>query len=444
MSKTSKAMKTAAVALLGAAALGGDWGKAAQTAAQDAQATENSVAFSSDFEAGPRVLPDFERASGRFGDAETCFRQGLEATFGLNGAKIDARRGLELLTCAALAGSLDAQAELAALRLDGGAGTAIDASQALAWAFEAARRDDPNALRALGKCYYYGHFVARDDEKAEEYFARALRGFEERAANGDARAKIWLASYLARGFGATSDDEAADRSAAFKLTSEAASAGLPTAIGELGFYYERGIGVEPDVDKALELYRRAADAGDVGAMRKLSHAYAYGLGVPQNLTEAIAWNRRAADLGDATAAYNLGVYYFNGVGVPRNLPEAIERFRQAADAGNAMAAYSLGACYFEGIGVWRRPFKALELFRRAAEAGDVRAARRLSEYYAAGTCVRRDATEAAKWRRRSEETISFSLPALPNERDDESAALPGYFNETEFIAPSAPAPEELF
>ena len=43
MSKTSKAMKTAAVALLGAAALGGDWGKAAQTAAQDAQATENSI-----------------------------------------------------------------------------------------------------------------------------------------------------------------------------------------------------------------------------------------------------------------------------------------------------------------------------------------------------------------------------------------------------------------
>lgn len=108
--------------------------------------------------------------------AEALYREGREAAFGLNGAKIDGRRGLELLTKAADAGSTDAQAELAELYLSGCEGTPPDATRAFGLAFEPARRGNPFALNVLGRCYVEGRGVAKAEKKAATCFERAFRG----------------------------------------------------------------------------------------------------------------------------------------------------------------------------------------------------------------------------------------------------------------------------
>ena len=55
------------------------------------------------------------------------------------------------------------------------------------------------------------------------------------------------------------------------------------------------MGVEEDDEKAFELYRQAADAGDVVAVFKLGEFYERGTGVEKDLDEAARWYRTAME-----------------------------------------------------------------------------------------------------------------------------------------------------
>jgi TPR repeat protein len=171
--------------------------------------------------------------------AEADYRQGRELAFGLNGAKIDKRRGCELLTQAAEAGLVEAQAELAQLYLEGREGVAADAERARELALAAAQSENPFALDVLAELYKKGiGGVAKDEKESAAYYERAFRGFEKLSKDGDVRATNCL-----------------------------------------GFYYNRGMGVAKDAEKAVELYRRASDAGYVRATRRLAVCYKLGQGV---------------------------------------------------------------------------------------------------------------------------------------------------------------------
>ncbi|MBR4103388.1 MAG: caspase family protein, partial [Thermoguttaceae bacterium] len=111
------------------------------------------------------VVPNASTNAG----AEADYRKGRELAFGLNGTKIDGRRGVELLTKAADAGSVDAQAELARLYWIGCAGTSPDAARAYDLAFEAAQSENPFALDVLGDCYNRGRVVEKDEKQAAAY-----------------------------------------------------------------------------------------------------------------------------------------------------------------------------------------------------------------------------------------------------------------------------------
>jgi TPR repeat protein len=52
-----------------------------------------------------------------------------------------------------------------------------------------------------------------------------------------------------------------DQEMAFQLVKEAADRGLARAQYTLGYFYEGGIGVEADVEKAFSYYGLAADQG---------------------------------------------------------------------------------------------------------------------------------------------------------------------------------------
>ena len=73
-----------------------------------------------------------EEAERRAREAKADYLLGRELAFGLNGTKVDGRRGFELLKKATDAGSVDAKAELAELYLDGCEGTPSDAARAFA------------------------------------------------------------------------------------------------------------------------------------------------------------------------------------------------------------------------------------------------------------------------------------------------------------------------
>ncbi|MBQ7815284.1 MAG: sel1 repeat family protein, partial [Thermoguttaceae bacterium] len=307
---------------------------------------------------------------------EDDYRKGREAAFGLNWTKVDGRRGIELLTKAANAGSNDAKAELAELYWNGCAGTPTDAERAYALALEAASSENPFALRVLGLCCKQGRGVAKNEKAAARYFKRALRGFKKRAANGDVRSKTTLMEMQYNGNGCAFDGDAC-----FRWAREAAEAGSAEGMGNLGVCYGEGIGVERNDELAFEWLRKGAEAGDLSAMCNLGYYYEQGIAVEKNVELALEWRRKSAEAGDAWGMFWLGHYYGEGIVVEQDDEKAVEWLAKSAEAGVGEAMLRLGDCFLDGIGVERNEEKAVEWYRKSAEAGCAAATGRLAVCY---------------------------------------------------------------
>ena len=70
-----------------------------------------------------------------------------------------------------------------------------------------------------------------------------------------------------------------------------------------------------DYSTALKEWKPLAEQGDANAQYNLGFMYDKGIGVLQDFTEAVKWYRLSAEQGFATAHTNLGVMYENGTGV---------------------------------------------------------------------------------------------------------------------------------
>ncbi len=120
----------------------------------------------------------------------------------------------------------------------------------------------------------------------------------------------------------------------------AAEAGDKRALFLLGVMHRQGLGVEPDVEQAVELWMEAAEppGADAFAQFNLGVLYEAGDGVEQDVDRAIALYQQAADRGVAQAMLNLGVLYAQGTSVEADEEEALRWFYEASLAGNQTAA----------------------------------------------------------------------------------------------------------
>jgi localization factor PodJL len=117
--------------------------------------------------------------------------------------------------------------------------------------------------------------------------------------------------------------------------------GLAAAQFRLAAYFERGIGVEADRERAKVWYRRAADQGYVRAMHNLGVLIVGGREGQADYAAAAGWFRQAAERGLADSQFNLAVLHENGRGVPKDLQEAYKWFALAARAGDPVSARRL-------------------------------------------------------------------------------------------------------
>ncbi len=110
--------------------------------------------------------------------------------------------------------------------------------------------------------------------------------------------------------------------------------------------YKRG-----DYATAIREFRPLAERGNAAAQNNLGFMYDKGLGVPQDYAKAVKWYRKAAEQGFAEAQANFGNMYDKGLGVTQNYAKALQWFRKAAEQGHAKAQYNLGVMYERGHGV---------------------------------------------------------------------------------------------
>ena len=103
-------------------------------------------------------------------------------------------------------------------------------------------------------------------------------------------------------------------------------------------------------ERAFELFTRASDNGDPEAMFELGKLYEKGIGTQQNVAKAVALYQKSADLGFADALNDLGFLYYQGAsGVKRDPQKGVELFLKAADLRHPQAMYNVAALIDDGV-----------------------------------------------------------------------------------------------
>lgn len=126
--------------------------------------------------------------------------------------------------------------------------------------------------------------------------------------------------------------------------------------------WERG-----DLKRAFSLFRRCADLGQVGCMVDLGYFYDEGVGVRKDKEKAMSWYKRAYRLGNSAAASNIAILY------REHGRHQLERqwFERAAALGDGDAAVELAKLYLEGKGARRSKEKAVALLNGAVSSSSI-------------------------------------------------------------------------
>jgi TPR repeat protein len=228
-----------------------------------------------------------------------------------------------------------------------------------------------------------GHYTAADDILIRDLFSQMWCGKNEKAWSELENLSI-DGSHLARAavavcYGCPDIDVIMTDAAKYKLEAgqciswlqDNSARGSKSAQFFLGAFYENGIMVTRDYDRAFELYRSSAEQGYSPAQYSLGVGYEIEQGIVGNQHEAIHWYRRAAEQGYVHARANIGACYERGIGVDEDYQEAMKFYREAADAFDLSAIWSIGRLYERGYGVRADIRTAKEWYDAAADLGSV-------------------------------------------------------------------------
>ncbi|MGH0214424.1 hypothetical protein NKY66_10970 [Sinorhizobium meliloti] len=219
----------------------------------------------------------------------------------------------------------------------------------------------------------------------------------------------------------TSGVFAAEPAKTFDSYLKAAVAGDPDAAREVGLRYQKGDGVEKNLDEAA---RWLSSVGSGRSYRALGDLYRLEF---NNMSVALKWYRKASELGDPVACRYLGDAYLSGVHVLQDPAEAVKWYELAAKELPEVTSV-LADLYEEGKVVpmdysrmlkWlengvqrndptatfkfakrlrqRDPERAMALFMKAAELGNVDSLSAIASMHLDGDGVPRDFPEAIRW-----------------------------------------------
>ena len=164
-----------------------------------------------------------------------------------------------------------------------GIGVYWDADEAFKWFTKSAELNNAIAMVHLGD-----HYIWRCKENMD-HLNKACEWYVKATSLGNAHGwyKLGLCAQRAK--------RTEDAVSYFEV---GARLGDAEALYTLGQLHEKGEdGVALDIDRALELYRESASLGYGGAMDRLGTCYAQGIGVEPDVDLAIEWYTRALNSG---------------------------------------------------------------------------------------------------------------------------------------------------
>ena len=107
-------------------------------------------------------------------------------------------------------------------------------------------------------------------------------------------------------------------------------------------YIEGVEGFDKNLPEGVKYIRMAAERGYAKAQCELGYFYEKGLGVPQDMKKSFDLNMQAAVQGNAIAQHNVGNKYYKGEGVDKDVNQSFTWCKKSADQGYTDAQFRLG------------------------------------------------------------------------------------------------------
>ena len=149
----------------------------------------------------------------------------------------------------------------------------------------------------------------------------SIESLKEKAQAGDAKAQYNLGKIYYNGKGVPKNDIEAAKW--FRKAAEQGHAGAQYSLSQM---CEKGEGVPQNYAEALKWSQEARkttdEQGDAETQFKMGVMYRDGKGVPKDYEEAAKWFQKAAEQGHAEAQNELGCMYANGEGVRQDYDKA--------------------------------------------------------------------------------------------------------------------------
>jgi len=134
-----------------------------------------------------------------------------------------------------------------------------------------------------------------------------------------------------------------------------ASVGSIDASLKLSSYY-----INIDKNKAFDFLIRLKDIDNAEIKRKIGYFYQEGIGVSQNDEKAIEFYQQGMDLGDASCSYNIALILYNN----KNYFEAIKFLSFGASQNHLQSLKLLAEFYEKGLGIKEDKIIALNLYKK--------------------------------------------------------------------------------
>lgn len=165
---------------------------------------------------------------------------------------------------------------------------------------------------------------------------------------------------------------------------QAALNGDPVALFEIGARYTEGRGTEVQLDNAVKWLKLSSDQNFAPAQYRLGNFYEKGTGVDRDIERAKTLYAAAAGNGNVNAMHNLGVLLAS-TGLSNDFNSAADWFLQAAERGVRDSQVNMAILYARGEGVQRDLVESYKWFAIAANEGDADAAAKRDEVFNALT-----------------------------------------------------------
>lgn len=220
---------------------------------------------------------------------------------------------------------------------------------------------------------------------------------------------------------------------AFSYLTRIVNTNNPDYLRKIGYFFEKGLGVEEDKEKAFEYYLKSARLGDYISQYNIAICYLNGVGVDKDLEKAFNFAYQSAVQHYEKASILLANMYKNGIGCEKDLDTALKTLERCkSESGSVLYLRSillldkkvknsnpelaikllqkgafnndtkclilLADLYKMGKIVTQDDSKSLSLLMKAAKNGSSTAMNKLAEYYEQGIGTLKNEEIAQFWR----------------------------------------------